>query len=191
MRSLLCLVRLRYRQPLLLRLHKTLVHMTALLLLGCVIRGETTHYETVCTQSSRGLMDLAVQRHLAIGNGILTVENSEQAWERADINRKDKGGDAARAAMAMSAHVRRWYSEGRKNQFATQNPIANICQRKAVKNLPRYGPWLFASGLLRVLPSVQLGYSAGTSLSLFLRLFLLFWIIMLRYCPSITGEENG
>ena len=81
--------------------------------LGCVIRGETTHYETVCTQSSRGLMDLAIQRHLAIGNGILTVENSEQAWERADINRKDKGGDAARAAMAMSAVAAR-YAEGRK-----------------------------------------------------------------------------
>ena len=45
--------------------------------LGCVIRGETTHYETVCKESSRGLMDLAIQRNLAIGNGILTVENSE------------------------------------------------------------------------------------------------------------------
>ena len=71
--------------------------------LGCVIRGETTHYETVCKESSRGLMDLAIQRNLAIGNGILTVENSEQAWERADMNRKDKGGDAARAAIAMVA----------------------------------------------------------------------------------------
>ena len=69
--------------------------------LGCVIRGETTHYDTVCSESSRGLMDLAIQKRLAIGNGILNVENSEQAWERADINRKDKGGDAARAAMAM------------------------------------------------------------------------------------------
>ena len=71
--------------------------------LGCVIRGETTHYETVCTESCRGLMDLAIKRHLAIGNGILTVENSEQAWERADINRRDKGGDAARAALEMAA----------------------------------------------------------------------------------------
>ena len=81
--------------------------------LGCVIRGETTHYETVCKESSRGLMDLAIQRNLAIGNGILTVENSEQAWERADMNRKDKGGDAARAAMAMVA-VAKQYAEGRK-----------------------------------------------------------------------------
>lgn len=81
--------------------------------LGCVIRGETTHYETVCAESSRGLMDLAIQRHLAIGNGILTVENSEQAWERADIKRKDKGGDAARAALAMAAVAAR-YTEDRK-----------------------------------------------------------------------------
>lgn len=81
--------------------------------LGCVIRGETTHYETVCTETSRGLMDLAIQRNLAIGNGILTVENSDQAWERADINRKDKGGDAARAALAMVAVSER-YAEDRK-----------------------------------------------------------------------------
>lgn len=81
--------------------------------LGCVIRGETTHYEIVCTESSRGLMDLAIQRHLVIGNGILTVENTEQAWDRADIKRKDKGGDAARAALAMSAVASR-YAAGRK-----------------------------------------------------------------------------
>ena len=81
--------------------------------LGCVIRGETTHYETVCTESSRGLMDLATNQNLAIGNGILTVENAEQAWERADINRKDKGGDAARAALAMAAVAKR-YAKDRK-----------------------------------------------------------------------------
>ena len=81
--------------------------------LGCVIRGETTHYETVCKESSRGLMDLAIQRNLAIGNGILTVENSAQAWERADINGKDKGGDAARAALSMAAVAKR-YAEDRK-----------------------------------------------------------------------------
>ena len=81
--------------------------------LGCVIRGETTHYETVCKESSRGLMDLAIQRNLAIGNGILTVENSAQAWERADINGKDKGGDAARAALSMAAVAKR-YAEDRE-----------------------------------------------------------------------------
>ena len=71
--------------------------------LGCVIRGETTHYETVCNESARALMDLTITQHLAIGNGILTVENSEQAWVRADMDKKDKGGDAARAALEMAS----------------------------------------------------------------------------------------
>ena len=79
--------------------------------LGCVIRGETTHYETVCADSSRGLMELAIHHHLAIGNGILTVENSEQAWARADMNQKDKGGDAARAAMRMAELAARFTAE--------------------------------------------------------------------------------
>ena len=70
--------------------------------LGCVIRGETTHYDTVCSESARGLMDLAIAENLAIGNGILTVENEAQAWERADAARKDKGGDAARAALSLA-----------------------------------------------------------------------------------------
>ena len=79
--------------------------------LGCVIRGETTHYETVCTESSRGLMDLSVQHKLAIGNGILTVEDSEQAWARADMSRKDKGGDAARAALKMAELAARFSAD--------------------------------------------------------------------------------
>ena len=70
--------------------------------LGCVIRGETTHYETVCSESARGLMDLAIVENLAIGNGILTVEDEAQAWERADTVQKDKGGDAARAAVSLA-----------------------------------------------------------------------------------------
>jgi 6,7-dimethyl-8-ribityllumazine synthase len=70
--------------------------------LGCVIRGETSHYDTVCNESARGLMDLALAENLAIGNGIITVEDKDQAWARADQNRKDKGGDAARAALAMA-----------------------------------------------------------------------------------------
>ncbi|MGC6484230.1 MAG: 6,7-dimethyl-8-ribityllumazine synthase [Candidatus Puniceispirillales bacterium] len=73
--------------------------------LGCVIRGETYHFEIVSNESSRAIMDLSVQHNLAIGNGILTVENEDQAWERADPNRKNKGGDAARAALAMAAHA--------------------------------------------------------------------------------------
>ena len=69
--------------------------------LGCVIRGETTHYDYVCQESARGLQDLALEFTLALGYGILTVENEDQAWERARVDRKDKGGDAARACLAM------------------------------------------------------------------------------------------
>ncbi len=69
--------------------------------LGCVIRGETSHYETVCNESARGLMDLGVRYHLAIGNGILTVENEAQALERADISRKNKGAGAVSACLGL------------------------------------------------------------------------------------------
>ena len=69
--------------------------------LGCVIRGETSHYDTVCNESARGIMELMIKDQLAIGNGIITVENGDQAWARARKDDKDKGGDAARAALAM------------------------------------------------------------------------------------------
>ena len=69
--------------------------------LGCVIRGETTHYDYVCAESARGLQDLAVRHHLAIGYGIITCETREQAWARAAVDQKNKGGDAARACLAM------------------------------------------------------------------------------------------
>jgi 6,7-dimethyl-8-ribityllumazine synthase len=71
--------------------------------LGCVIRGDTTHYDYVCGESARGLMDLSVQRRLAIGYGILTVENEAQAWVRARRSEGDKGADAAYAALSMMA----------------------------------------------------------------------------------------
>ncbi|WP_207478961.1 6,7-dimethyl-8-ribityllumazine synthase [Arenibaculum pallidiluteum] len=71
--------------------------------LGCVIRGETTHYDYVCVESARGLQDLAIRDDLAIGYGIITVENEEQAWARARRDRKDKGGGAARACLDMIA----------------------------------------------------------------------------------------
>ena len=76
--------------------------------LGCVIRGETTHYDYVCGESARGLMDLSVHRKLAIGYGIVTVDSMEQAKARAFIDRGDKGGDAAHACLAMVALGRRW-----------------------------------------------------------------------------------
>jgi 6,7-dimethyl-8-ribityllumazine synthase len=81
--------------------------------LGCVIRGETSHYDYVCGESARGLMDLAVTRRLAVGYGILTVDTAEQAWERAKPDRQDKGGDAARACLAMIALKRRLAGAGR------------------------------------------------------------------------------
>jgi len=69
--------------------------------LGCVIRGETTHYDYVCQESARAIMDLAVDQQLAIGNGIITVENEDQAWARARQDKKDKGGFAANAVLEM------------------------------------------------------------------------------------------
>ena len=71
--------------------------------LGTVIRGETYHFEIVSDESARGIMDLAVGKRLAIGNGILTVEDEAQAWARAKPSEGDKGGGAARAALTMVA----------------------------------------------------------------------------------------
>jgi len=70
--------------------------------LGCVIRGETYHFDIVAGESARAIMALTLDG-LAIGNGILTVENEAQAWARADQRKKDKGGEAAKAALAMIA----------------------------------------------------------------------------------------
>jgi 6,7-dimethyl-8-ribityllumazine synthase len=69
--------------------------------LGCVIRGETGHYEIVAGESARALMDLSVARRLPLGNGILTVENDAQAWARACVGEMNKGGGAADAALAV------------------------------------------------------------------------------------------
>ncbi|HAP11970.1 MAG TPA: 6,7-dimethyl-8-ribityllumazine synthase, partial [Afipia sp.] len=69
--------------------------------LGCVVRGDTIHFEIVSMESSRALMDLAVARSLPLGNGIITVNTTEQAWERARSDKLNKGGDAARAALTM------------------------------------------------------------------------------------------
>ena len=79
----------------------------AVIALGCVIRGDTIHFEIVSMESSRALMDLAVQRKLPLGNGILTVNTEEQAWARARPSELNKGGDAARAALAMLRIKRR------------------------------------------------------------------------------------
>jgi 6,7-dimethyl-8-ribityllumazine synthase len=73
----------------------------AFVALGCVIRGATSHYDIVAGESARGLMDLAMQRGALIGNGILTTDDGRQARVRADPDGKDKGGGAARAALAL------------------------------------------------------------------------------------------
>jgi 6,7-dimethyl-8-ribityllumazine synthase len=75
--------------------------------LGCVIRGETTHYELVSGESARALTDLSVTMRLPLGNGILTVENTEQAWARAKADEMDKGGGAVEAALALVRLKRR------------------------------------------------------------------------------------
>src|SRR5262245_61607607 len=72
-------------------------------ILGCVIRGETGHYDVVVNESARGIMGLALEHRLAVGFGILTVENDAQAHERARVDRMNKGGGAAEAALAMIA----------------------------------------------------------------------------------------
>ena len=71
--------------------------------LGCVIRGDTIHFEIVSHQSARGLMELSIAQRFPIGNGIITVDTEAQAWERARVEEQDKGGDAARAAIALAA----------------------------------------------------------------------------------------
>jgi len=91
--------------------------------LGCVIRGETTHYETVCNDSSRGLMLLGLQG-LAIGNGILTVEHHDQAAVRADPQGQNKGGGAAAAALHLIALARRWGGARKGVGFASEILLA-------------------------------------------------------------------
>lgn len=75
----------------------------AYVVLGCVIRGETSHYDIVCGESARGVYDLTLAHDLAIGNAILTVENQEQAIRRADPVQNNKGGEAAQCALDMLA----------------------------------------------------------------------------------------
>ena len=75
----------------------------AVVALGCVIRGETSHYDIVAGESARAIMDISIALDMPVGNGILTVDTEPQAWARARITEQDKGGDAARAALALIA----------------------------------------------------------------------------------------
>jgi len=87
-------------------------HYDGFITLGCVIRGETAHFDIVAFESARALMDLSVQHALALGNGIQTVENQDQAWARAKVDDKNKGGGAAAATLAMIAHKRAMKVDG-------------------------------------------------------------------------------
>ena len=80
--------------------------------LGCVIRGETTHYDYVCGESARGLNELAITHGVAIGYGILTTENRDQAWARAARDKGDKGAHAAQACLAMVGLRERFCKDG-------------------------------------------------------------------------------
>ena len=79
----------------------------AVVALGCVVRGDTIHFEIVSTESARALMDLSVQRRVALGNGIITVNTDAQAWARARASELNKGGHAAQAALTMLQIKRR------------------------------------------------------------------------------------
>ena len=81
--------------------------------LGCVILGETFHFEIVSEQSARGLMDVSIARKIPIGNGILTVDTEAQAWARARVTEGDKGGAAARAALAL-VEIKRTVSKAKR-----------------------------------------------------------------------------
>jgi 6,7-dimethyl-8-ribityllumazine synthase len=84
--------------------------------LGCVIRGETFHFEIVAGESARALMDLSVARKLPLGNGVITAENEAQAWTRARVGELNKGGGAAEAALAVLRIKRRLMEEASHGQ---------------------------------------------------------------------------
>ena len=109
--------------------------------LGCIVRGDTTHYDTVCAESARGLTSLNLEE-ACIGNGILTVENEEQALQRADPEDQDKGGEAAAAALHLLAVKRQFRkppsdigfklesdSDGNSERTAGKKPQANLSRR--------------------------------------------------------------
>ena len=108
--------------PIAIGMASRLCEYDAYVALGCVIRGETTHYETVCNDSSNGLLMLGLQG-LSIGNGILTVENTAQAKERSDPKKLNKGAAAAQAALSLLSLSLSWQEKrkdiGFKSSFRT------------------------------------------------------------------------
>ncbi|MFW8594829.1 6,7-dimethyl-8-ribityllumazine synthase [Cribrihabitans neustonicus] len=96
--------------------------------LGCVIRGETTHYDTVCNDSSRAIQLMGLQG-LCIGNGILTVENRRQAEVRADPQDQNKGGGAAAAALHLIALTRKWGAQTKGIGFKAPNEAIQLAAK--------------------------------------------------------------
>lgn len=89
-------------------------HHRACIALGCVIRGQTSHYDIVARESAAGLNQLAVQHGVPIGSGIITCESMEQAWERASVDGRNKGGDAARACLTLMRLEQHFSSASRR-----------------------------------------------------------------------------
>jgi 6,7-dimethyl-8-ribityllumazine synthase len=89
--------------PIALNMTKTMERYDGYIVLGCVIRGETTHYDHICQETMRGVSNFAVENCLAVGNGILTVENEAQAIERASPAKKNKGAYAAQTVLSLIA----------------------------------------------------------------------------------------
>ena len=87
-------------------------HYDGYVALGCVIRGETAHYDIVCNNANHWLMEVAIRHNVPIGNGILTVENEAQALARAGGGRDGKGGDAARACLRLIELSRAFQGQG-------------------------------------------------------------------------------
>ena len=98
--------------------------------LGCVIRGETTHYDTVCNDSSRALQLMGLQG-VCIGNGILTVENRKQAEVRADVKDQNKGGGAAAAALHLVALCRKWGRQSKDVGFKPASESFRIADEQS------------------------------------------------------------
>ncbi len=84
-----------------MEVHSAPVHYSGYIALGCVIRGETSHFEYICNAASRALMDLTLNYSIAMGFGILTCDNREQAWARAAVDQKNKGAEAATTCLRM------------------------------------------------------------------------------------------
>lgn len=98
----------------------------AVVALGCVIRGDTIHFEIVSNESARGLMNVSIDKQIPLGNGIITVNDEAQAWARARAEEGDKGGDAARAALAMLRLQRSASKNARIKRNAAKRKSGNV-----------------------------------------------------------------